>query len=83
MQWLKNMQNNNIRVNSVHLGAIKTPGIEADDIKDVVQNYVKNIPMKRIGEAEEVSNLLAYIASDMASYSTGVEFIADGGIMST
>lgn len=73
----------NIRVNSVHPGAIKTPGIEADDIKDVVQDYVKNIPMRRIGEAEEVSNLVAYIASDMASYSTGVEFIADGGIMST
>lgn len=73
----------NIRVNTVHPGAIKTPGIEADDIKDVVHGYVQNIPMKRIGEAEEVSNMVAYIASDMASYSTGSEFIVDGGIMST
>lgn len=73
----------NIRVNSVHPGAIKTPGIEADDIKDVVQDYVKNIPMKRIGEAEEVSNLVAFLASDKSSYSTGAEFISDGGIMAT
>lgn len=73
----------NIRVNTVHPGAIKTPGIESDVIKDVVQDYVKNIPMKRIGEAEEVSNMVAYIASDMASYSTGTEFIVDGGITST
>lgn len=73
----------NIRVNSVHPGAIKTPGIESDDIKDVVQDYVKNIPMKRIGEAEEVSNLIVFLASDKSSYSTGAEFISDGGIMAT
>ena len=63
--------------------AINTPDIEADDIKDTVQNYVKNIPMKRIGEPEEVENLVAYLASDKSSYSTGAEFIVDGGIMAT
>lgn len=73
----------NIRVNSVHPGAINTPGIEADDIKDTVQNYVERIPMKRIGEAEEVANLVAFLASDKSSYSTGAEFISDGGIMAT
>lgn len=73
----------NIRVNSVHPGAINTPGIEADDIKDTVQNYVQNIPMKRIGEPEEVANLVAFLASDKSSYSTGAEFIVDGGIMAT
>ena len=73
----------NIRVNSVHPGAIRTPGIEADDIKDTVMNYVERIPMKRIGEAEEVANLVAFLASDKSSYSTGSEFISDGGIMAT
>ena len=73
----------NIRVNSVHPGAIQTPGVEADDIKDTVQNYIQNIPMKRIGKPEEVANLVAFLASDKSSYSTGAEFIVDGGIMAT
>lgn len=73
----------NIRVNSVHPGAIKTPGIEPENIKKVVEEYTEKIPMKRIGDPEEVSNLVAFLASDKSSYSTGVEFIADGGIMST
>lgn len=73
----------NIRVNTVQPGAIKTPRIEADEIKDIVQDYVKNILMKRIGEPEEVANLVAFVASDLASYSTCAEFIVDGGIMST
>ncbi|MDO5770161.1 MAG: glucose 1-dehydrogenase [Psychrobacter sp.] len=73
----------NIRVNSVHPGAIQTPGVEADDIKDTVQNYIQNIPMKRIGKPEEVANLVVFLASDKSSYSTGAEFIVDGGIMAT
>ncbi len=72
-----------IRVNSVHPGAIQTPGIEADDIKDTVQNYVERIPMKRIGRAEEVSKLIVFLASEDSSYSTGAEFISDRGIMAT
>lgn len=72
-----------IRVNSVHPGAIKTPGIEPDNIKKVIEDFKEKIPMKRIGDSEEVSNLVAFVASDKASYSTGVEFIADGGIMAT
>ena len=72
-----------IRINSLHPGAIQTPGIEADDIKDVVAEYVQRIPMKRVGRAEEVSNMVAFLASDDSSYSTGAEFISDGGIMST
>lgn len=73
----------NVRVNSVHPGAIQTPGIEADDVKDVVAEYISRIPMKRVGRAEEVSNLVAFLASDESSYSTGAEFISDGGIMAT
>ncbi len=73
----------NIRVNSVHPGAIWTPGIEADDIKDTVQGFVENIPMKRIGDPEEVSNMVAFLASDKSSYSTGGAFVSDGGIIAT
>ena len=40
-------------------------------------------PMKRIGKPEEVANLVVFLASDKSSYSTGSEFIVDGGIMAT
>lgn len=61
------------RVNFVHPGAIKTPGIETDDIKDVVQDYLEKIPMKRIGNPEEVSNLVVFLASDRSSYSSAMQ----------
>lgn len=39
--------------------------------------------MKRMGKAEEVANLVVFLASGKSSYSTGAEFISDGGIMAT
>ena len=70
-------------MNSVHPGAIRTPGVEADDLTDTVQGFVEDIPMKRIGAPEEVSNLVAFLASDQSSYSTGGALVADGGIIAT
>jgi 3alpha(or 20beta)-hydroxysteroid dehydrogenase len=40
------------------------------------------MPISRFGEPVEISRLVAYLASDDSSYSTGSEFIADGGILS-
>ncbi|WP_373804859.1 SDR family oxidoreductase, partial [Jeotgalibaca porci] len=38
------------------------------------------VPMRRMAQAEEVANLMLYLASDESSYSTGSEFIVDGGL---
>jgi 3alpha(or 20beta)-hydroxysteroid dehydrogenase len=72
-----------IRVNSVHPGPIQTPFIEAagDAGKEQFDQVLAAIPMKRIGQAEEISNLILFLASDESSFSTGSEFIADGGMM--
>lgn len=69
-----------IRVNSVHPGAIATPMIVQEDNKEAVKEFGKAIPLGRVGTSEEVSNLVLFLASDESSYSTGSEFVIDGGI---
>jgi len=69
-----------IRVNSVHPGVIATPMIQQGDAKDVIEEFSKFIPLKRVAQPEEVSNLVLYLASDESSYSTGSEFVIDGGL---
>lgn len=63
----------NIRVNSVHPGVIRTP--MTDDL-ETPQNHVA---LHRVGEPIELSNLILFLASDESSFSTGAEFVADGG----
>ena len=69
-----------IRVNSIHPGVIATPMIMQGDTKDVVEAFAKSIPMKRVAQPEEVSGMVLFLASDDSSYSTGSEFIVDGGL---
>ncbi|HLQ70550.1 MAG TPA: glucose 1-dehydrogenase [Bacillota bacterium] len=69
-----------IRVNSVHPGVIETPMVIQEDTKSAVEEFSKHIPMKRTAKPGEVSNLVLYLASDESSYSTGSEFIIDGGL---
>lgn len=72
--------NYGIRVNSVHPGVIATPMVVQEDTKAAVEEFSKHIPMKRVAQSEEVSNMVLFLASDEASYSTGSEFVVDGGM---
>jgi len=63
-----------IRVNSVHPGFIET-SMTADFNSKQLQ-----IPMHRGGKPEEVSKMIVFLASDDSSYSTGAEFVIDGGM---
>ena len=65
----------NVRANSVHPGTVKTPLTEGMDLSSLAA------PIRRIGEADEVANLIVYLASDESSYSTGAEFVVDGGLV--
>ncbi|WP_303984966.1 glucose 1-dehydrogenase [Niallia circulans] len=69
-----------IRVNSVHPGVIATPMVVQEDTKTAVEEFSKHIPLKRVAQPEEVTNIVLYLASDESSYSTGAEFIVDGGL---
>ncbi|MAI77963.1 MAG: 3-alpha-hydroxysteroid dehydrogenase [Deltaproteobacteria bacterium] len=70
-----------IRVNSVHPGGMYTSMGGADLMSaEQLNTYTySNFPIPRVGEAEEVAQLILFLASDEASYSTGSEFVADGG----
>lgn len=67
----------NIRVNSVHPGVVQTPMIAGSDAPAAVTPM---IPLGRVAQPEELTNLVLFLASDEASYCTGAEFIADGGL---
>lgn len=69
-----------IRVNSVHPGVIATPMVVQEDTKAAVEAFSKHIPLKRVAQPEEVSNMILFLASDESSYSTGSEFVIDGGM---
>jgi 3alpha(or 20beta)-hydroxysteroid dehydrogenase len=62
-----------IRVNSIHPGLIKTP------MTDWVPDDLFQTALGRAAEPREVSSLVVYLASDESSYSTGSEFVVDGG----
>jgi len=76
----------NILVNTICIGKIKSgqherrytkDGVSADDY---YARLGKDIPLKRAGEAQEVANVIAFLASDAASYVTGTSINLDGGI---
>jgi 3alpha(or 20beta)-hydroxysteroid dehydrogenase len=74
-----------IRVNSVHPGGVLTSmtlsRAETFDHVDP-EALLKSMPLPRFAEPIEISRLVAFLASDESSYSTGSEFTADGGILS-
>jgi NAD(P)-dependent dehydrogenase (short-subunit alcohol dehydrogenase family) len=75
----------NIRCNSVHPGYIETPMI-ASRLDQPVGNmsgrqWLEELhPMGRLGRAEEAANMIVFLLSDESSFSTGSEFVCDGGL---
>lgn len=68
-----------VRVNVVFPGIIDTPML-GENSAERLQMYREMIPMKRLGSPEEIARLSLFLASDEASYVTGAEITADGGI---
>lgn len=69
-----------IRVNSVHPGVIDTAMVGFDHYPAAAQQaIVGHLPIARIGTVDEVAATVAFLASDASSYSTGGEYMVDGG----
>lgn len=76
----KEIASRNIFVNAVAPGFIETnmTDVLKDDVK---QEIAKNIPLKRMGTAQDVANVVKFLASDDSSYITGQVINVDGGML--
>lgn len=76
-----------IRVNCVCPGFVETPLIDGiidsvppEGAQNRLQEMVKRTPMGRLGKPDEIANVIAFLASDEASYVTGADLVVDGGL---
>lgn len=80
-----------IWVNAIAPGAIATPGVAASqagaqlpagvDMRQVLEAFLARIPMKRVGEPDDIGRAALFLASDLSSYMTGSQVVVDGGVL--
>ena len=77
--WSRELGAKGIRVNAVAPGFITTPMIETVPEK-VLTAMAEEVPLRRLGQPEEIANVYAFLASDEASYVTGTVIEVSGGL---
>jgi 3alpha(or 20beta)-hydroxysteroid dehydrogenase len=69
-----------VRVNSIHPGIIETPMLDEFERWGIMPQVMQRVPVARKADPIEVALLALYLASDDSTYSTGAEFVVDGGM---
>lgn len=78
-----------IWVNAIAPGGIATPGVQAgtggsvppEEMAKMMEAFMANIPMHRMGDPDEIGKVALFLASDMSSYMTGSQVVVDGGAL--
>ena len=70
-----------IRVNSVSPGMIRTKLTEPLLMfEDRVEQFIRNTPLHRIGDPEDIADVVVFLCSDLARFITGQNIVVDGGM---
>ena len=82
--WTTDLKDRRIRVNAVSPGPIDTPGLRellasSDVGKQRKEMISMGVPLGRLGTPDEIAKAVVFLASDDASYITGIELFVDGG----
>ncbi|MFO1191534.1 MAG: glucose 1-dehydrogenase [Rhodoferax sp.] len=72
-----------IRVNSIHPGAMPPMRDRQLTTHDARERVIARVPLRRVGEVDDVANTVLFLASDESAYITGAELSVDGGFLAT
>ncbi len=82
--WTNELRERRIRVNAISPGHIDTPIFQSwqqgDELIKMKEDLAKNVPLGRLGDPDEIAKAVSFLASDEASYISGIELFVDGGI---
>ena len=82
--WAVELAGHGIRVNTVIPGPTETPGLAglapgAAEATEMLEGMASGLPLRRLGQPEEIANAVLFLAGDQSSFMTGSELLVDGG----
>jgi NAD(P)-dependent dehydrogenase (short-subunit alcohol dehydrogenase family) len=82
--WTNELRQRRIRVNTISPGHIDTPIFDGwqqgEALAKLKEDLAKNVPLGRMGDPDEIAKAVSFLASDEASYISGIELYVDGGV---
>ena len=78
--WILDTKDRGIRINVLSPGHTATPGLDTLLTRDQQAGLIDNIPLGRLGTADDLGKVALFLASDDSAYVTGVELDVDGGV---
>jgi NAD(P)-dependent dehydrogenase (short-subunit alcohol dehydrogenase family) len=82
--WTNELRERRIRVNAISPGHIDTPIFDGwqqgDALTKMKEDLAKSVPLGRMGDPDEIAKAVSFLASDEASYISGIELFVDGGV---